>query len=176
MTSNPGASIPYASTGTAIPAALRFLPNWSVDGDDIKWEDTAKFVIPITGGRVIKVYDGDTITVAAQLPYPDSDLYRFAVRLNGIDTPEMKGPGVSEDEKTAAKRAQQVLSEKILNRYVQLRNVDTEKYGRLLADVFLGDECVNAFLIRERYALPYSGGTKQKPASWTKFHLTGSMD
>jgi len=34
-------------------------------------------VPPIKHGRVIKVYDGDTITVAARMPYPKSPLYRF---------------------------------------------------------------------------------------------------
>ena len=55
-----------------------------------KWEDTTPFVPPITRGRVIKVYDGDTITIAAKLPYQESHLYRFQVRLLGMDAPEMK--------------------------------------------------------------------------------------
>ena len=58
------------------------------DGCDIKWEDTIEFTFPIKGGRVIKVYDADTITIASKLPYDKSPLYRLSVRLNGIDTPE----------------------------------------------------------------------------------------
>jgi hypothetical protein len=38
-----------------------------------------EFVPPVTGGKVIKVYDGDTITIATTLPYPDSPLYKFRV-------------------------------------------------------------------------------------------------
>jgi endonuclease YncB( thermonuclease family) len=44
---------------------------------NIDWNDTVPFVPPITKGRVIKVYDGDTITIAARLPHPKSPLYRF---------------------------------------------------------------------------------------------------
>jgi len=43
----------------------------------IKWEDTTPFVFPISGGQVIKVYDGDTITIASKLPYDSSPLYRL---------------------------------------------------------------------------------------------------
>lgn len=58
---------------------------------EIKWEDTVEFKFPVPSGKVIKVYDGDTITIASKMPYDNSPLYRFHVRLNGIDTPEIKG-------------------------------------------------------------------------------------
>ena len=67
----------------------------------IKWEETTAFTPPIAGGQVIKVYDGDSITIAGYLPMYNSPLFRFSVRLNGIDTPEIKGK--NEYEKTAAK-------------------------------------------------------------------------
>ena len=54
--------------------------NYMEDGYDIKWEDTVEFTFPITGGRVIKVYDGDTITIASKLPYEESPMYRLSVR------------------------------------------------------------------------------------------------
>ena len=73
------------------------------DGSDIKWEDTVEFTFPITGGKVIKVYDADTITIASKLPYDASPMYRLSVRLNGIDTPEIKGKGVSDEEKNLQK-------------------------------------------------------------------------
>jgi endonuclease YncB( thermonuclease family) len=65
------------------------------------WEDTIPFKPPITGGRVIKVYDGDTITVASKLPYRKSPLYRWSVRIRGIDCPEMKSH--DKNEKLVAK-------------------------------------------------------------------------
>ena len=142
---------------------------------DIRWEDTQEFVFPITGGKVIKVYDADTITIAARLPYPESPLYRFAVRLNGIDTPEMKGKDVSEEEKEAAKVAREFVYKLVFQKKVRLENVQNEKYGRILADVYVGDIHLNKLLLDERYAVTYNGGTKQKPVSWSVYKNTGEM-
>ena len=139
----------------------------------IKWEDTTAFTMPITGGQVIKVYDGDSITIAAYLPMDSSPLFRFSVRLNGIDTPEIKGK--NEDEKAAARAARDALSDLILHKYIMLKNVDTEKYGRILADVYLDDLCINDWLIKEHYAVKYDGGTKKPPISWLKYRLTGEI-
>ena len=147
--------------------------NYMEDCADIKWADTVEFTFPIQGGRVIKVYDGDTITIASKLPFNDSPLYRLSVRLNGIDTPEIKGK--NDDEKTAAKNARDYLSTLILNKYVTLKNIQSEKYGRILADVYLGDIWLNELMIKERYAVKYNGGTKVAPNSWLKFHLTGEL-
>ena len=62
------------------------------DLEHITYKDTIPFIIPILYGKVIKVYDGDTITIAAALPIINNNkLYRFSVRLSGIDSPEIKG-------------------------------------------------------------------------------------
>jgi len=145
--------------------------NYMEDGNDIKWEDTVEFTFPIEGGRVIKVYDGDTITIASKLPFNDSPLYRLSVRLNGIDTPEIKGK--TEDEKLAAKLTRDALAGLILNKYVTLKNIQTEKYGRILADVYFGELHLNEWLIKEKYAVKYDGGTKKTPTSWLKYHISG---
>jgi micrococcal nuclease len=133
---------------------------------EIKWDDTVPFTFPITGGQVIKVYDADTITIASKLPYDASPLYRLSVRLNGIDTPEMKGKGVSDEEKEAAILARDFVSNLVLHKHVRLENIESEKYGRILADVYIGDIHLNELLISEKYAVRYDGGTKTKPASW----------
>jgi len=139
---------------------------------NIEWKDTKPFVVPLNGGHVIKVYDGDTITIANKLPiYQCNDMFRFSVRLNGIDTPEIKGK--NDDEKEAAKVAKNALSEKILHKYVVLKNVSTEKYGRLLADVYLGDLHLNKWMLDNRYAVSYDGGTKFAPKSWNKYREKG---
>jgi micrococcal nuclease len=149
--------------------------NHMEDGSDIKWEDTQEFTFPIKGGRVIKVYDADTITIASKLPYDESPLYRLSVRLNGIDTPEMKGKDVSDDEKEAAKAAREFVYKLVFNKYVRLENVESEKYGRILADVYIGDIHLNELLLKERYAVKYDGGTKKKPSSWLKYKITGDF-
>lgn len=134
----------------------------------IKWEDTIPFVFPIQEGQVIKVYDGDTITIASKMPYPESPMYRFSVRLNGIDTPEIKGKNA--DEKEIAKKARDELSALILNKSVTLKNVQSEKYGRILADVYLEDVFLNDWMIEKKFAVKYDGGTKQIPESWKTYH------
>ena len=148
--------------------------NYNEDGDDIKWADTVEFIFPIEGGRVIKVYDGDTITIVSKLPFDNSPLYRLSVRINGIDTPEIKGK--TEDEKIAAKLVRDALSNLILNKYVTLKNIQSEKYGRILADVYIGDLHLNEWLIKEKYAVKYDGGAKKTPVSWLKYMVTGELD
>ena len=131
---------------------------------DVNWEDTVTYVPPVTIGRVIKVYDGDTFTIACCLN-GDSTIeryYRFSVRLSGIDTPEMKSRNAT--EKTLATAAQSALSDLLLHKQVELRNVKFEKYGRLLADVYVGSIHVNQYMIDNKYAVHYDGGTK---AEWT---------
>ena len=104
--------------------------------DNITYKECVAFVPPVTGGRIVRVYDGDSITIASKLPgLSDSPIYRFPVRLNGIDCPEIRGK--SEDEKSIAHKAQEALSDKIMGKYVHLKNVKTEKYGRLLCEVYI---------------------------------------
>ena len=50
----------------------------------VYYKDTTPFIPPLTYGKVIKVYDGDTLTMTSKLPYDRSPLYRFSVRINGI--------------------------------------------------------------------------------------------
>jgi endonuclease YncB( thermonuclease family) len=139
----------------------------------IDWKDTIQFVPPVEKGVVIKVYDGDTITIASKLPYPTSPLYRFSVRLNGIDCPEIKGK--DENEKLCAQIAKQEMTELILNKIVTLKNVQTEKYGRILADVYIGDLHLNKHMIEKRLAVNYDGGTKISPSNWMDYYSKGEL-
>ena len=54
-------------------------------------------------------------------------------------------------------------------------NIETEKYGRILADVYIDNIHLNELLIKERYAVKYDGGTKKKPMSWLRYRLTGEL-
>jgi len=122
------------------------------------------------------VYDGDTITVATPLDGTRAPMYHFSVRLRGIDSPEIRGS--SPEEKAAATKSRDALAAKILNQMVFLQNIDTEKYGRVLADVFLeksGSESsgsgsneepkqsISEWMLEHHYAVAYNGGTKE---SW----------
>ena len=41
-----------------------------------------------------------------------------------------------------------------------------EKYGRLLADVYVDNIHVNQWMLDNKYAVPYDGGTKHRPSDW----------
>lgn len=135
--------------------------------DGVQLTDTIEFVPPFVGGKVIKVYDGDTITVAACVPGTTKPVYRVHVRLNGIDAPEMKSH--NEEEKHVAQQAQAALAELILGKRVQLRNTANEKYGRLLADVYIGEIHVNTWMMDHHFAVAYDGGTKEQTFDWVQY-------
>lgn len=140
---------------------------------NIQWKDTIPFIPPISKGIVIKVYDGDTITIAAKLPYSGSPLYRFSVRLNGIDCPEIKGK--DNDEKQCAILAKNEMTELLLQKEIELKNVQTEKYGRILADVYIKELHVNQHMVEKRLAVKYDGGTKISPKSWLNYYYKGEL-
>ena len=83
------------------------------DYTNINMTEVKPFIPPITSGFVVKVYDGDTITILSKLPYKDSALYKFSVRLNGIDCPEIKGETAK--EKLRAQLARDELSKLIFS-------------------------------------------------------------
>ena len=126
---------------------------------DITYKDTIPFIPPIAYCKVIKVYDGDTITVASKLPFRGSPLYRFSVRLASIDSPEIKGG--SAKECASALKSRDALHNLIFGKIIELRNNGKEKYGRLLADVYLNDLHVNQWMLDNKYAIQYYGGKKQ---------------
>ena len=131
----------------------------------VEYKDTKPFVVTIVCGKVVKVYDGDTITIAAKLPRTkDPSVYRFQVRLNGIDSPEIKGG--TEHEKKLAMKSRDALSNLIMGKIVDLKNVSTEKYGRVLADVYCGTINLSHWMIENGHAVKYDGGTKHRPNEW----------
>jgi micrococcal nuclease len=137
---------------------------------NISWEDTVQFVPPINEGVVIKVYDGDTFTLAAKLPYNNSPLYRFSVRLKGINCPEMNSK--NEEEKICADIAQAELSSYILGKKVALKNIKNEKYGRILADVLVDGYHINTHMLNKKLAVLYDGKKKNNPDNWLTFHTS----
>lgn len=115
------------------------------------WTNTSPFIPPITRGLVIKVYDGDTLTVASKIPGLKGDkTFRFNVRLAGINAPELRG-----DEKEAGIVSRDRLRELVMDRTVELRDTGSEKYGRLLSTVYLGEQNICQTLLDERLAVEY---------------------
>ena len=171
-----------------IPGILT--PEWFVSENDIKQlksdlKDLATvpekvepftFKNHVVSAKCIKVYDGDTITIATKLPLINDDsVYRFNIRLNGIDCPEMRSK--NREEKNAAIFIQQMLENLLLHKNVTLENLASEKYNRLLADVILHkdgvDINISQWLLNNNYAVKYDGGTKVTPVHWKEYMRTG---
>jgi micrococcal nuclease len=110
--------------------------------------------------QYIKNYDGDTITVNIPQLHP---LFgqRMAVRLKGIDTPEMTSKNACEKEKA---RTAKKLVENLLSRAkrIDLVGVEREKYFRILADVEADGQNIGHLLLKNHLAVSYDGGTKLK--------------
>ena len=136
--------------------------------ENITVKDCPTFIPHIEQGRVIQVDDCDTITIATKISNLENSLiYRFEIRLSGIDTPEIKSK--NHDEKEIAKLVQQKLHNKIIGKIVQLKNINIEKSSRLLAEVYFNDIFINKWLIETNCAVEYDGGTKQIVDWKTKF-------
>lgn len=110
--------------------------------------------------RVVRVVDGDTIQVAARIWLGQE--VTTAVRVIGVDTPELKGKCAAEREKAQAAKA---FVEKLLpaGATVLLVDVRHDKYGdRVLAKVGLKDGAYLAdVLIGEGLARPYAGDSRK---------------
>lgn len=115
----------------------------------------------ITEFTVIKVRDGDTFII--NIPnIPDVFGNNIAVRIRGIDTPELNDK--REEIKAIAIKAKEEL-EKLLTsgEKVILYNLGRDKYFRLLASVKVDDVDVAEYMIKKGLAKSYDGCAK---AGW----------
>lgn len=97
--------------------------------------------------RVIDVSDGDTITVL------NEENKQMRVRLWGIDAPEKK--------QSYGQAARRHLAEHIAGKDVRLEIRGKDRYGRVLAVVWLGDENENLLQVRDGFAWHYSQYAKK---------------
>jgi endonuclease YncB( thermonuclease family) len=128
---------------------------------NLEFKNLYHFSPKITKGRVIKVYDGDSITIAARISnLKGKQIYKFTIRLNRIDTPEISTK--NETEKAYGLVIRDYLNEKIMDKMVDIEIINTDKYGRYLAEVFYKKENINTWLLDNSYAVEYFGGKKKK--------------
>lgn len=136
-----------------------------MDLTNISLRDCKPFIPNISIGKVVKVYDGDTMTVACKL---DGEYYKFNVRIRGVDCPEMRTKKGS--ERMAAHFVQAHMEKFILNRLVQLHDIAYDKYGRILARVVMNNVDLGEYLLTHRLAVEYDGGSKENtPDDWMRF-------
>lgn len=91
-------------------------------------------------GKVIAVLDGDTIEVM-------HDGKAERVRLNGIDAPEKSQPFGQASKRFA--------SDKLYGNVVKVVATEKDKYGRTIADVYIGSEWFNLSSVSNGYAWHY---------------------
>lgn len=97
---------------------------------------------------VVQVHDGDTVAAYIDLGF---DLtIRQSIRLEGIDAPELS----TDKGKVVAKYLQGLLMTKSV---VVETTGKKEKYGRLMATIWLGSTNVNELLVEKGFAKPYHG-------------------
>lgn len=130
--------------------------------EDIDFDNVKKFSLDgeIHFGKVVKVYDGDSITTVFKY---NGEYRKWACRMSGIDTPELRNSCTV--EKIEAMKARDFLKDMIFGKVVEIRCGDFDKYGRLLVTIYLDEINVNDLLIKDGYAVAYDGGKKQK---WTE--------
>jgi endonuclease YncB( thermonuclease family) len=96
-------------------------------------------------GRVVAVYDGDTLTLLT------ADKQQVKIRLAEIDTPESRQPW--------GQRAKQALSDLAYSRDIRVEVETIDRYGRTVGRVFVphsgGELYVNAELVRTGNAWCY---------------------
>lgn len=106
--------------------------------------------------KCIKVYDGDTITVALE-PWKGFGYRRFSCRVAHYDCSEIKGS--TEEEKKLAIEARDYLRALILDKEIVVRTICSKKkdpYGRLLVEVFIDGLYINQIMLN-KFGCPYQG-------------------
>ncbi|WP_459129497.1 thermonuclease family protein [Guggenheimella bovis] len=106
--------------------------------------------------KVVRVIDGDTIVVRIGKS-------NVTVRLLQVDAPESKHPNKNKNVpmgKTASNFVKKFLNKKSVR--LELDEEKYDKYGRLLAYVYVKDKCLNEVLIRESLAKTVKYGKNVK--------------
>lgn len=96
---------------------------------------------------VVDVVDGDTIKVADQTGVT-------VIRLYGIDTPEKK--------QSYGPEAKKFTEDMVEGKVADITKINTDRYGRSVAIVKVGDQCLQEQLLVSGYAWLYTQYCKKK--------------
>jgi len=108
--------------------------------------------------KVTSIYDGDTFRANIK-GYPKIIGYRIPIRVNGIDTPELKAK-CKQEKQLALKAKQFTVSRLRKARVIKLKHIKRGKYFRLIADVYVDNISLGDELLKYKLAVKYNGGTK----------------
>lgn len=110
--------------------------------------------------EITSIYDGDTFRCNIS-GYPEIIGERISIRINGIDTPELRDN--RDHIKQLARLAKQHTVQRLREaQKIELRNMKRGKYFRIVADVFVDGENLGQELLQKGLAKPYDGGKKTK--------------
>lgn len=130
--------------------------------EELEYGDFEKFVALDDGDTalVIKVYDGDTLTVGFRHGSSNRTV-RSSVRIRGIDTPELRSK--SEEEKKMASVARSRLENATMRKVVTLISPESDKYGRLLCDLSTDDiTSISQYMLQAKdICREYDGGKRE---------------
>jgi micrococcal nuclease len=102
--------------------------------------------------RLLKVVDGDTIDVMVDLGF--RTFVGARLRLAGIDTAELNS--TDPEKRKLAQEAKIYLLSRLPEEFVIKTYLDrSDKYGRMLAEVWVGDSMVNEELVQAGLAQVY---------------------
>ena len=117
----------------------------------------------VTVSKVISVYDCDTfrVNIASLPPIVGKNI---PIRVNGVDTPEIRGK--CQYEKNLALKARDFVRAKLANaKEIKLTNLQRGKYFRVVANVLVDGVSLEQELLDNELAYEYSGGKK---LSWCR--------
>jgi endonuclease YncB( thermonuclease family) len=110
--------------------------------------------------RVVKVHDGDSFSVQAQV-WPGT-VVSVSIRVRGVDAPELRSR--CPFERRLARRSRAELAGLLANGGIRLTNIGGDKYyGRVLADITLDDGSDLAqVLLDTGFVRPYAGKARKR--------------
>tara|TARA_Y100000739_G_scaffold160490_1_gene138845 strand:- start:308 stop:652 length:345 start_codon:yes stop_codon:yes gene_type:complete len=102
---------------------------------------------------IAKCYDGDTCTTKNG----------EKIRLACIDAPEIAGKNA---EPMKAERSKEFLNNLVLNKKVFIKRINTDRYSRTVAEIFIDDINIQKLLVNNGYAKVFEKYAYQ--CDWTK--------
>jgi len=106
----------------------------------------------------LKIYTGDTFVLATKIPFfhetiETAPICKFTIHLDSVTAPIDKENGLITKE---------ALIQKIEHQVVQLRDISTDRHGKIYAKVFLAEENVNEWLVKNNYGVRSKNGKKRR--------------
>tara|TARA_Y100001978_G_scaffold167456_1_gene155557 strand:- start:177 stop:536 length:360 start_codon:yes stop_codon:yes gene_type:complete len=106
--------------------------------------------------KIISCYDGDTCTSSEG----------EKIRLACIDTPEIRGNKINPEE---ALQAKEFLNSKVKGKYVSLKRITTDRYDRVVGELFVNKINIQKLLYQKGFAKIYKKYAYQCP--WTSNYI-----